>query len=856
MKNLDLRFTAAGAALVVTLTAAAETVYAPADASREERFANPPACARILPLHHGRPNDTAKADAELQALKDEGFGGFAGNVNMNSNYLHDAASWRTYRYTVEKAHAMGMSLWLYDEKGYPSCTAGGQTLEGHPEWQARAYLVSVTNEPGGARRVTGIRDGYIREGTHVSVSVSTFKYAYPNLLMREPTDRFVELTHEAYRRELGPALKHIDSTFTDEPSLMTLWMRPMPELCLPVSDELLAAYEAKFGHPLKDDVPALVSGEPVGKTAEIRHRYWSMVAERVAKNYTGRLTEWASANGILSGGHLLSEENLVAHVPLYGDFFRVLRGLSAPGCDILTSVPETVPPVTPLLAGSAGELNGAPRVMSEASDHSQKYRKAGDKRPVVQVTARQVVGSLNRQIWGGVNTFTSYYRWGAFSAAERRAINEEIGRTITLASEGRSAAEVALLYPADALMTGFEPQKVGAGGQLARGVESCFLKALNALFRKGRPFLVVDAESLASAEVKDGALVSGPLVWRTVVLPSAVTLPLGAARKLAALQAAGGQVIALGERPVNSERAFPDAEIASLAAKWTLLPHGLIGYLPEAIAARHRPPLEVTRGPAEILRVAHRRTAKDGDVLFVANDSPDPWAGALRVAGDPEVRVWNPRIGLSHAVKGEIPLELPPYAAVVLTTSAELRGRVVPGEGAKFRLESRPFAVPQEGSPSVSKGKYVKASVRKLADGFTRAETELTKGDVDTFAFVNHVYARSPFAPDAKGLTFTVRVPEDNPGSARLGVFLALKDGTNFYASTGLTLKKAGTYEVTCTFAEFGHHGSASQGRAAPLRPEDIRRINIGYGGYFGRMGEKVVFDVAAPTACVLTSGK
>lgn len=833
------------------------TVYAPASASREERFANPPACARILPLRHGWSYNAGKVDAELRTLKDEGFGGFAGNVNWTTNYLQDAASWKVFRQTVEKARAQGMTLWLYDEKGYPSSTAGGQTLEGHPELQMRAFFVSVTNDMDGALRVVGVRTDRVHEGTQVAVRGGSYKYPYPNLLMRESTERFIDLTHNAYRRELGSALRCFDSTFTDEPSLMTYWMKPMSELCLPVSDELLAAYKAKFGHPLGDDVPALVTGEPVGKTAEIRHRYWSMIAERFAKNYIGRLADWTSANGILSGGHLLSEESLVAHVPLYGDFFRALRGFTAPGCDVLTSIPEKVNPVTPLFAGSAGELNGALRVMSEASDHIQRYRAPGDKRPPVQVTARQIVGSLNRQIWGGVNTFTSYYRWDAFSVSERREINEEIGRTITLVAEGRSAAEVAVLYPADALMTGFEPQKVGAGGELAQRVAESFGKAVQALFRKGRPLLIVDAESLAQADVKDGALVRGPLAWRTVVLPSAVTLPLGAARKLAALQAAGGQVIALGERPINSERAFPDGEIASLAANWTLLPSGLVGYLPEVIASRHQFPFAVTRGAADILRVAHRRTAKDGDVLFVANDSPEPWAGAVRVAGDPEVRVWNPRIGLFHRAAGEIPLELPPYAAVVLTTSVALRGRMTPGAGAAYRLEPRPLAVSPTEPPSVVKGTYVMANVRMLPDGFARAETELTKGNVDTFAFVSTAYGRSPFAPDAKGLAFTVRVPAANLGNARLGVSLEMKDKSSYFASTGVALKKIGTHEVVCAFADFSRLGAAAHGRAEAFRPEDVRRINIGYAGYYGLAGEKVVFDVSAPKACVLmTSGR
>lgn len=863
--------------LVNCLLAASATVYAPADAPREERFANPPAGARILPIHHGRPNDLAKADEEIRKLKEDGFGGFAGNVNFDENYLENAASWKTYRYIVEKAHAEGLSLWLYDEKGYPSCTAGGRTMEGHPEWQARAYLIAVTNVPTGSgalppsppgRAVTTCRvpsadgktetvmvvtDDYIREGTHVSVSVSRHKYAYPNLLMREPTARFIELTHDAYKRELGPALKYIDSTFTDEPSLMTMWMKAMPYLCLPVSDELLAAYRAKFGHPLADDLPALVRGEATGKTAAIRHRYWTMVGERVARNFTGQITEWTKANGIGSGGHLLCEEGVVGHVPLYGDFFRVLRGLSEPSCDMLTSVPSEVTPFTPLVVGSAGELNGSRWVMSEASDHCQKYRPAGDRRPVRQVTMREVVGSLNRQIWGGVNTFTSYYRWEPFSTAERRAINEEIGRTITLASEGRSAAEIAVLYPADTLMTGFEPMRHGAGGKLAVRVAGCLMSSVRSLFAQGRAFLLVDADTLAAAAVKDGTLAVGPFRWRTVVLPCAMTLPKAAAGKLAALQAAGGQVLAVGARPVNSETAFPDAGLARLAEKWTLVPDDVAGCLPDIIAEHHAPALAVSRGKRGVLRVAHRRTATAGDVFFVANDSYETWAGAVRLTGDPEVRIWNPRVGLSSVATGEVPLELPPYAGVVLTTKVAVKGVVRPGSPSVYRLGAKPFAIRPCAAPRLGKGQYVAGEVTPLADGFTRVATTLTKSDVDTFAFLVHPYAQSPFTASSKGVSFEVRVSEAGGGNAMLGVFLVTKDDQHYYAQIPISLSQVGVHKVTCSFSNFGLH-RGRQGGTGRLRPEDVGQINIGYGGYFGREGERVVFEVSTPAAAELVT--
>lgn len=878
-EHAHLRTPRAGRPLASFLLAAAScaafggTVYAPEDAPRDVRFANPPAASRILPIQHGQPNEPAKVDAVLADLVADGFGGFAGNVNFDG-YLDVPADWAAFRHKVEAAHARGLAVWLYDEKGYPSGTAGGKTLEGHPEWQARAYLVAVTNTPAGSsalpppppgRPVATLRrpsadgtgetvyvvtDDFIREGTHISLSVSPYKYAYPNLLMAEPTARFIALTHDAYRRELGPALAHIASTFTDEPSLMTMWMRPMPYLCLPVSDELLAAWKRETGRPLAEDVPALVHGASEGAVAATRHRFWSMVGDRVAKNYTGQLTKWADANGIASGGHLLAEEGLVAHVPLYGDFFKVLRGLSAPSCDMLQSVPAQVTWLTPLLVGSAGALNGSRYVMSEASDYGQRHRKPGDTRPVYQVSAREVVGSLNRQIWGGVNTFTSYYRWRPFSRAARVAINEEVGRTLTFLREGHAAADIALLYPADSLMVGFEPQRHGGGGAAARYTANLVNAAGRALFAANRSFLFVDAETLERAEVRNGLLAKGDLRWRTVLLPGVSTLPVGAARKLEAFRKAGGLVLALGARPRNSRTAFPDAEVARLAANWTFLDDARTVLLADVLDARHEPALRRVAGPEDVLRTAHRRTAS-GDVFFVLNDSPDAWSGAVRLAGGVAARIWNPRVGRATSGAGDLALDLPPYGGVVLTTETPVDGRLDPAAAAPFEPVLAPLAAPAP-RLELGKGTFVDGSFSEAADGWRRVETTLTKGGVDTFAFLNFVYGAPPLPRTAKGVSFSVRVPASTGGQATCGIFLRTRDGANWYARGLASLSEKGACEVTCAFADFSPHHVPAGAKPARLRAEDIVRISFGYGGYFGKEGERVVFEVRGPRAFLL----
>ena len=654
--------------LLAAIAASGETVYTPEDASRRERFANPPAGARILPMKHYRTTDPARVAADVRRYHDLGFGGMATEVAIDRRYLDDEKDWDVFRGEIAEMRRLGMTIWIYDELGYPSGTAGGRTLAGHPEWRARGWLVSPSND-------FSIADTYLDEACLAPVHGTTRPKPYINILMKDPVARFIELTHERYARELGDALGAVTATFTDEPSLKSVWERDVPCAVIPVSDGLLAAYRTRSGHSLSNDVAAIVSGPAAGETAAKRHLFWSLIAERVAENYFGQLAAWTRRHGILSGGHLLNEESAQFHVGLYGDFFRAMRRLEAPGCDMLTSVPSSVGWCAPGLAGSAGELNGARRVMSESSDISDR-RPGPDGKPRHLVTPREVVGAHNRQIAFGINTFTSYYRWEltGFTDDEIRSINLEIGRTVTLATEGRSAADIAILYPADALMVGYEPRP-GAwkmGGPAAR-TGQLFREVGTWLTVMERQFMVTDAESIVEAEVRGDSLVRGPLAWHVIILPAVSTLPIAAAEKLAEFARQGGLVIALEGMPVNSTERFPDERLPALERDWLRFSREQHVDYRNTIRRRHVPPLRAARGGGPRLRHAHRHTA-EGDVFFVFNDSEKPLDAAVIVGnGKDPVTVWDPRtVKASSPKTGEIALELPPWGGALLTTPARI----------------------------------------------------------------------------------------------------------------------------------------------------------------------------------------
>ena len=903
----------------------------PEGGSRAARFANPPASARILPLHHGRPNNRKTNDAELRNLMLDGFGGMACNVSFGTNYLDSAADWDTMRYVVKEAKAAGMTLWLYDENGYPSGTARDKTMRGHPEWQARGVLVAATNVVAGARaeltlppgtfrravacpmkagrpdtdaavdigvgakdgkvqwtapaqgpalwRVIGITEDYLYESTHSALSLA-LKQPYINLLMHEPTARFIELTHDRYAKELGADLKVFTSTFTDEPSLMSSWLRQMPYYVLPWCPDLPADYRARTGRDLLTDVPAITFENASGTTPRLRYDFWNLVGDRVSQNFMGQLTEWATKHGILSGGHLLAEEGLCSHVPYYGDFFRCLRALSAPSIDCLTSVPSTVPWITAQFGGSAGALNGSRYVMCEASDHSQKWRRPGDTRPVYQVSEDEIIGSLNRLVWGGVNTFTSYYRWGPFKREQINRINTVIGRTITLMAEGQNGAEVALLYPAEALMSTYRPGLHGGGGPDNARVASCFRNCGAALFEGRRSYMFVDARSLAEAKVSGDSLAHGDLRWRVVVLPQATTLSSAALRNVHAFWKAGGVVVTVGACPANSEAGFPDASAKSfcvemfgegaLRRSFSMARNasGGIGVflsaqqgatLTDVVNALLEPPVTVTANAEKAaIRVARRRTA-EGDVVLVLNDSPDAWRGTVRLAGNAPCELWNPRTGAHgpaakmaapHAgaaalVAADIPLDLPPFGAVLLTTAKPLVQARRTFDPQQFTPTEMPLGAPvlKVGKPSCPAAVEAEHKVRE--GNLVWAKARLLKGGVDTFLFMPYVYAATPYVDGMRGIAFDTDVKDDQVYAPELLVFASMEDGSMYLAHAGRSLAEKGRERSYVPFTSFARHGHS--GKTTTFDPKKVRQFRIGFGGYFGEAGQTISFNVTPP---------
>jgi len=892
------------------------------------RFAQPPSDARILKIIHGWPDKADAQDKVISRLQAQGFGGVVCNVSFDQ-YLESDAKWQAFTRAVNEAKKLGMAMWLYDERGYPSGNAGGITLRDHPEWEARGLLTADTESQGGAValdlppgklvlagafpvqdgqidmakkvdltarvrdgklnwqapagrwRVLAITEHRLYEGTHADGNLWA-KIPYVNLLMPEPTARFIDVTYGGYARHLGDDLgKYFMATFTDEPSLMSLFLQPMPYRPLPWASNLPVEFQKRRGYSLDAAIlPALVvdAGSIGEKT---RYDFWLTVGELVSENFFGQIQDKCHPHHVPSGGHLLLEESIVGHVPLYGDFFRCIRRLDAPSIDCLTSLPPDVPWFIARLLSGAAELEGRSLVMSETSDHAQRYRPPGDQRPKRTVTEDEIRGTCNRLIVSGVNCITSYYSFADLSDEQLRRLNEWVGRCCTALRGGHQVADIAVLYPAESLWTKFVPSRHWTREAAAASrIENIYRAATESLFVSQRDFAFVDSRALTEAKVQTGELVHGQLRWRVVVLPGTDTLPLAAWENLARFVRSGGVVIGLGAMPANSESEFPSARVRELAKEifgfggvdgsnsrkshtnaaggaGIFLPVGLEGLLPLVLDDLLEPDAKVTKAKSP-LRVTHRRL-DDREVYFLINDSNKPWAGEVSFAANGQGERWDPATGrmTQRVTTSTVKLDLQPYGAAFFRFAAMRppRQRAIVG-GALPNLSLR--FVPKI-EPSAPRGEFVRGDIapdaaRSRADSPAwRAVARLTKTKVDTHLFVQFRYTQPLDFSDADCLAIETWVPDGQATPNQLLVILHEDGGGDFLAETGRSLAAPGGERSFIPLSRFQLAGWSKDADGV-LDLKRVSDIRIGWGGYLGTEGETIQFSVALPQVGSLKS--
>jgi len=730
MNNL-LRIFAYGSVIAIMTSCVATKRNDEPDGHMERQFANPPAEFRIMRNLHNWPKDDAAQEERVKFLQANGFGGAVTNVDFNNGYVESADNWQAFLSGLKRLKDAGFTTWLYDEAGYPSGRAGTLVLKDHPEFEAQGLLAAeaiatdgavVLDVPPGeivfalalpirdgiaafdgaidlSSFITGnelfwptksgiwkilvIAEGPLFEGTQVDQGAIPEGERYVSILRPDATDQFLQITHERYASHLGQDLgKYFISTFTDEPSANAIFFRKRPYKPIPWSANLPGEFEKRHGYSLLPLIPHLFI-DTGSQSKRVRHDYWQTLSDLIAENYFGKLQDWCRAHNLPSGGHMLLEENILHHVPLYGDMFRCFRRMDVPGIDVLSCDPaitgkvnmhlmgSEVPWYAARLASSAAELEGKADVMSETSEFHQMHAK-----PPRIVSEEEFRGTFNRVLLGGANRLNTYSFFRDLSTETVTNLNLWVGRCSLMLTGGHRVSDIAVLYPIESLWTRFEPSSMGVRGapKSAKELALSFRAVGDVLYDNQMEFGFIDSKTLAESKIQDGQLVHGNLKWRVIVLPHTDTLPIAAWRNLRKFWKSGGVVVAIGDSPRNSETEFPSSEVLQISQeifndsdRGIVLPTGKEKQLPEALTRFVQRDLVVSEASSP-LRFTHRRI-HGSEVYFIINDSAQPWTGSITLGIKGSGRKWDPATGNAEAIAStnNLHLHLNAYGATIIT---------------------------------------------------------------------------------------------------------------------------------------------------------------------------------------------
>ena len=686
-------------------------------AHEPSEFKTPPTKFRPDPLWFWNNTDITKEgiDAQMPGFLEKcGYGGLAilpFGPNLTPKYLTEEYFER-YKYAVEKAAELGLTLSLYDEYGFPSGSGGAINADGVPRFRNRfpnltmKRLDKIEEETrGGATYVSPVSktgqlmaavamnadtkeridlSGNITEETIVwKVPEGNWKIMQfvcvadddPNMdyLSEEAAKAYISMTHEAYYKRMPEYFgKTITSTFFDEPTLY----RAQARCWTPTFNE---TYIKKYGSSPALYYPAL--WYDIGpETQAARNALFGLRAELYAAAYPKAVSEWSKAHGIVATGHQDNEE-IENPVGTSADLMKCFKYQDVPGIDKI---------------GGDRPAEKFYKIVSSAAynwDHSlvmsETYGAMGNIPwdTLYNVAMDQYSKGINmlipHAVWFNDRDVTfepelshrnRLYNQGLYE------FNTFLARlNMLLRNDDRFVTDVAMLYPIETMQG--EHYFDGPLGAYAGGVkipDMDYVQISQRLTNElGRDFQFLHPEVLQDAcrVDKNGLTLANTKqynTFRTLIVPSSKTISVANLAKILTFFEAGGQVIFTTQLPVKSTEPNADAQVVALMDK--LLPEklrssgephtnpagGRVVFLakPGADALRNalaRPSetfdVEFPEGIVPMRYIHKERAGKD--IYYFANLNGKAFDSAVALRGKKRYELWNPHTGEVTALQPE-----------------------------------------------------------------------------------------------------------------------------------------------------------------------------------------------------------
>ncbi|MDR3194229.1 MAG: hypothetical protein LBT76_02915 [Tannerella sp.] len=658
---------------------------------RAQDFRNIPLNARPNPLWFWNNTRVAERELKLQmaAYRDAGYGGLSilpFGKKFRPEYLSEDY-FVVYRTCVEEAERLGLTLWLYDEYGFPSGTAGDMNGDGigrfrqkYPEHTNKRLdrteylpvsgaLFEQSLPEEGERMAVVAMDTVTRERIDLAAFVKddTLKWTAPegnwkvmafscvdagntimDYLSPEASRLYIGMTHEAYYKRFGRYFgSTITGTFFDEPTLYYAEGRSW-------TPEFNRKFEAKYGFHPALYYPAL--WYDIGtETVEARNYLFGFRTELYAEGYPKQVSDWSRQHGVRATGHQDNEE-VVNCVGTSGDLMKCFKYQDIPGIDKIGG--DRPAERFYKVVSSAAQNWEHPLVMSET------YGAMGN------IGWNEIFGIAMDQYVKGINLLIPHAVWyntenvtflpelslrNPIYADSLRRFTDYLSRlNVLLQNDARWVGDIAVLYPIHAMQGGHYMD--GPLGYYRGGVELPGLDYVDvgaALFDSlGYDFMFLHPEVLDErCRVRDGELRlendTQDNTFNTLILPACSVISLYNMEKVQAFAQQGGTLLFTTQVPVKATRTADDEAVRAMLKG--LLDRPNVFYVRQPDAAGLKAILSKSRhsltfkGDRSVRNI--HKVFKGKNLWFFANPEADPRSLDVEVAGAYALETWNPHTG-------------------------------------------------------------------------------------------------------------------------------------------------------------------------------------------------------------------
>jgi hypothetical protein len=705
--------------------------------------------------------DACELSRQVRDMQDHGMGGFFMHSREGLETEYMGPEWlECIRETVKTARETGMNAWLYDEDRWPSGFAGGLVAaRGGDDFRAKVVTLEVHDHlPEGAADALAVYaaclDGKMLESyrrlrsggdsarlgevflvLHREVGEASEWFnddAYADNLNPDSVAAFLDITYEAYRKEVGHEFgKAIPGIFTDEPNIFH-HRQESGRRALPWTDGLPALFADRRGYDLLDVLPWLFfDGRGAAKA---RHDYWYTISQRFTEAYSQQLGEWCERNNLAFTGHYLNESEMGYAILRGGAIMPHYRYQQVPGIDMLTEQNHEF--ITIKQCSSVANQFDRPRVLSETYGCSgweftfegQKWN--GDWQYVLGVNLRcqhlalySLRGCRKRDYPPAFNYNTTWWKYNA-------VVEDYFARAGLLTSAGHAVRDVLVLHP---VATGWA--MLGEGEDSVNAVDAFGEKVndfIQAVLAAHYDFDFGDEQIMAAVgSVEGDHLRVGRAPYRVVVIPPGTrTLFASTVSLMEKFLDAGGRLVAFDPLPEWIE-GVPDEHLAALWSRPGVAvldsSAGLNGTL-EALLPR-RVSLVTPQGQQAARLLAMQREINGRFAYFIVNnDRENAYTVEVGLEGGRNgmgrLEEWNPLTGEVRALPAAIRGGRLCFQAVFAPAGSRLYvidplGRPVDEAGEAFRQEERWSAAPGE-----------KARFIGPACSFTRTDPNLLTLDI------------------------------------------------------------------------------------------------------------------------------